>query len=323
MLPWRRIVIAVLGIAAVGAIGLLLLLFVPGTWDGDSRYTLVIGSKNEGNVPVALFSIEPRVGRAVYLPVSEQAMLSVPYGYGEYRAGAVYRLGQLDAKRNGGMLLANSVATTFSLPVHSYIVGSAPFLKPTDQKEDILTYKRRYFSLLGGLQLLLWGPRSETNIGFIDRVRLWRAVRSLRSDAILFIDIADAGVYEERLFADKTVGLSVNMDVFDLLLGETFHDSVIRAEHTSLEVVNATGQERLATTFAEILRHAGANVIQKSTARENEKRSCVIAFGQTQNKNSAIITFLEDYYRCAVDEKNPAVSSTADLVVILGEGFLQ
>ena len=299
-------------------------------WDGHSRLSLVLSVDNpdlSGLRSLVLFSIEPRTNRAVYLVVPGNTLLTVPFGYRDYLAASVYKLGQLDKIRGGGQLLAKSIENTLGILINGYLVSpnqSFPFV--IDDEMNLKTLKSGKFSFYG----LFWNFTSvifslnslDTDFGLYDRIKLWWEVRKLRTDQIDFYDLASLQFMDEAVQADGSVIKKINTDLFDTKLGNIWEDSEIRRENVTLEIVNATEQEKVAGSFSDILNHLGATVILTSTDKTLQKEKCQIYLLNPLAGTSKVVKILQKNYNCSILNKY-FDSIQSDVRIVLGEDYLK
>jgi hypothetical protein len=292
-------------------------------WDGQRRFTIIIQKTDA----LLLFSIEPLQGKAVVLSIPGATQLEVPYGYKTYPAASAYRLGELDGKRGGGVLLKKSIEATLTLGVEGYWVFKQPsaFTLPANQN-DIAGIKKTYFSLFSAgkvlSDLVKGNPSADTNIAIPDQVKLWYAIRALRSDQVTFLSLSDGRLLLDTPLADGTPAKTLDPDAFDTYIDDNFEDSQVRVEHFSVVVSNATNQEKLATQFGRILDHMGANLIGRTTSKELEKQPCVIYSTQDSYKESVIVSRLKVIYNCTISNQPPETQQ-ADIMIKLGEGYIK
>lgn len=293
-------------------------------WDGASRYTIAINSD-----PLALFSIEPRSQRAILLTFPSNTMLDVPYGYAGYPASSVYRLGQLDTKRSGGLLLSKSIENSLGIAVFGFISPKTDSWKMNiASSEELVNIKKKYFTLSGSPGLILQAGKLlnnfQTDISLVDFFSLWNSIRKLRSDQISLIRMEDSKVLIRDKLADGSSVFRIDDDILDFLTGENFHNALIRSERFSIEVTNATGYNRLATQFARILNNLGANVILKNTSGEIADTACTVNMTQENLSKSSIVIWLIKQYHCRIGEKNNSdLGKQADLQIILGKDYIK
>lgn len=286
-------------------------------WDGKSRLSLILSVDNsqpEESKPLVLFSIEPRTSRAVYLVIPGNTILTVPYGYREYLASSVYKLGQLDKIRGGGSLLVKSIENTFGVLINGYLVS------PDQSFPFIIDDEKNFKKLKPGLMHMLNNIR--TDIGLFDRLKLWWEIRKLRTDQIGYYDLNKSQFMEEVTQPDGSVIKKLNKDVFDTILNGIWEDSEVRRDNVTLEVVNATEQEKVAGDFSDILSHLGATIILTSTDKTIQKEKCLIYLLNPSFNASKVITILQKNYNCRILSKVIDGMQT-DVRIILGENFLK
>lgn len=296
-------------------------------WDGKSRFTIALNSD-----PITIFSIEPSSHKAILLTVPTNTIFEVPFGYGRYLASSVFRLGELDNKRGGGMLFSKSVENSLGIMVDAYISAKKdtfPFSIKTLQ--DVKFMKNNYFSFLKLPSILFSSlvqvKSYETNLSLLDFVSIWREVRSLRSDQIELIDIGESAVVSDDKLPDGVPVKTIDEEIFDFILDDNFQDISIRSEGISVEVVNATNKDKLATLVGRILKNLGANIISKTTAEKTQSYSCLIKILNKNIISKLIIKKLINHYRCQVEDDKSVDSidreSSVDAKLFLGEGFIQ
>ncbi len=301
------------------------------SWDGKRRFTVVVQNIAEdlnSDLPVAVFSIEPRESRAIFLLIPGNTMLDVPYGYQTYIASSVYKLGELDGKRGGGLLLAKSTETTLGILIDGYLVFSnKDFFSLPKNIDELRKIKKNYFSFSGFFSFFtkIFSQREKikSNITFIDKFRLWNEIRKLRPDQINYQNLENSNICEEKQLPDQTLVKVISKELFDGLAADNFQDTVVRSENISLEVVNAANQEKLASDFGRVLSHLGAKVILHSTSSENISEACILIFSDKRVKSSRIFYQLTKSYNCLAKENSQLNFGQADIKIILGEKFVR
>ena len=111
-------------------------------------------------------------------------------------------------------------------------------------------------------------------------------------------------------------------DFLDLIVKDDFYDSIIRADNTAIEVVNATDQEKLASQFSKILEHLGGNVVLKTSATNFEEQACPIYITNKSLSNSALISRLQRDYGCKLVADVIDIDQ-ADVKIVLGKKFIE
>lgn len=296
-------------------------------WDGESRFTIALNAD-----PITVFSIEPTTHKAILLTIPSNTIFDVPYGYGEYLASSIFRLGQLDNKRGGGVLFSQSVENSLGIMVDGYIsFKEGTFSFPFKTTQDIKDAKNKYFSYIK-LPAIFWGALNltksyETNLPFLDLVALFFKIKSLRGDQIKLINIGETSVLADRKLLDGTEVKMIDNEIFDFALNDNFQDISIRKEFVTFEVVNATDKDKLATQIARVLKNLGVNVISKTTAPKTESYSCKLKIFSKKASESLVVRKMVDHYHCQVEDSSSTSeageTNTVDVRLFLGVGFIQ
>ena len=313
--------------AIIGSILLFVIVFsiktiLAGIWDGKSRFTIVVNSS-----PLVLFSIEPNTNQATLLIIPPNTILDVPYSYNTYPAYSVFALGDLDAQKGGGKLLSKSIENTFGVMVDGFIAARRNDTKFTlsSQSDELFKLKKDYFAIHGFpnlfLKFLKLDKKIVRNISLIDAMRVWLSLRNLRNDriAIIFLD-RDNTLTDEKL-PDGSMVKILNKELFDQTVALNFQDRQVRLQNLSIEVVNATGKEKIAGQFSRVLQNLGANVVVKSTAPTNENFNCQVYVTSKGLLSSIITKRLEKYFQCSI--LKTVEKGVSDIKVVLGKEFIK
>ena len=192
-------------------------------------------------------------------------------------------------------------------------------------KDKLMDFKKTNFSISGLLPLILKYPllskNIETDISAIDLLRLWNAVRNLRSDRMTNLDLTQSNILIQEKLPDGTLVSNINQDLLEKFISANFYDQLVRKENYSIEVVNATGREKVASQFSRILENLGANVVVISTAKETEKYKCKVQVSKKDLLSSKITDRLKRFYECRIEENQD--SKVTDIKVMLGEEFIK
>lgn len=298
-------------------------------WDGQSRFTVVLyqvtKEADRSRVPIVIFSLEPKTKRAVYITIPPNTLLSVPYGYQDYVASSVYGLGQLDPKRGGGRLLAKSIQQTFGILVNGFYSVSSDeesLFPATDaQLKEFKKYRLSLISMLLKTPAVIRSIADrDTSLSIPESYKLWREVRAIRFDQIKFYDLNNTEVLHDSKQPDGSIVTVVDTGQFDFLFSDSFTDSIVRIEPTTVAVVNATDHTGLASSFSRVLEHMGVHVISNSSSSSSQKKTCQIFLSEL-SKNSMLVVLLKQHFGCEVANEEKR-DEGADIQILLGEDFL-
>ena len=299
------------------------------SWNGKDRLTVVLqnvsGENKTEEYRLAVISIEPSQEKGNYLYLKPNFLLDIPYGYKTYPVYSIYKLGRLDKTRGGEKLIKSSIETTLGIKTDRYLLftdKNGPELP--DRKESFNKFKHDNLTIFSGFPFLagLYSGRVSTDMTLIERIRFFWEMRNLRIDQIKYIDPSVSVASREELLPDNSRMYSLDRDLFDNLIKNDFTDIRVRKEDYTLEVQNATGQEKIASQFSRILDHMGAHVVFKTTSKDINRNICLLRFSNNTGRESYVSRILKADYKCQESKEGNGVSQ-ADIQVIIGEGFLK
>lgn len=299
-------------------------------WDGDSRFTIVIQNLFDENeldfTALALFSIEPSQKRALLITIPDNTLLEVPYGYKTYPASSVYRLGELDPARGGGVLLSKTIEQSLGIAIDKYFAyeNSQMTIPVTREQLQIEKHKLTSYAKIAGylFNRIVGRAKAQSDIPLIDLLKIWKSVRQLRIDQINLINLEDSFSTAEVSLADGSRARKIDPELFDFLLHENLIDTQIRMENYSIEVVNSTSEQKVAGQMSRVLSHLGAHVLVKSTGDSHQKESCLVTSYLPSAAKVKLFDFLTNHYRCKIIKSENSQVQT-DIKIILGEEFLK
>jgi len=260
-------------------------------WHGQRQLNLVIQAS-----PVGVVSFQPKNKRLVALLIPDEVYLEAAYGYGTYRAGSIYALGELD--QQGGQLLAASIQEYLGLPVDGWLAAAL------DWEKEIESLKKT-----------LWDSR-ETNLCRWDTIRLWWFLKTLRPDQLVSISLAQTTAAQPLELADGEKALEIDPQKVDQVISQYFQDEQLVSEGLALAVVNATGQPGLAARGARLIGNAGGRVVDTDDW-PNQQVGCEIR-GSQEVLAGYTAQRLQRIFDCRLGSDELA-GRRADLVVILGD----
>lgn len=317
----KRFIFLILLIFFIGVF--LFLLRRGGKWDGKRRINVVINTD-----PILVLSLEPLTRRAVLVTIPSEMILDVPFGYGQYPSDSVVRLGELDRKKGGGLLLEKSIEKSLGIPVEGYFIHNGGQLQlgnfnataKEEIKKDFFSYHGILFSFPVFLNRL---GNAETNMSPMDTFRLWNAIRQLRPDQIEIDDLNSGPYLESELLPDGRKVKNLEKDLFDAGMADKFQDEQVRSESVSLGIVNGTDKAGIAADMARVLKNMGANVLVKTTAPKPVNDFCILYPIRNNIQDSIIVSRLISLYQCKINRSEVMYNDPVDLDVIIGEKFIK
>lgn len=146
---------------------------------------------------------------------------------------------------------------------------------------------------------MIFKGRNEKGITFIDKIRLLLFVNSLKHDSI----------------HTESITLPVNADA-DKLLQSLFLDNTLYFDNESVSVVNATGEEGIASDIAHQLTLVGMNVVSATTALNETESTQLTAI----NTNTYTVHRIERLFR--VTAQHVATQGISDITLTIGKKSL-
>lgn len=265
-------------------------------WDGKGRINLVISSPQ-----VYLVSFAATEKDLLLLKIPEDLYINLPFSFGSWPVGSIYKLGQAEKTPIGAPLLEATFSLSFGIPIDGYIITSQKITKD---------------SLVGSAGLNLLG-QSRTNLSILEYLNLWWGIRNLRFDHIEQIDAASANFTKKTVLADGSFAKALDQTKVDLFIQSKFADAQIKDEGLSVAVYNATDHPGLADRAARLITNMGGRVILAANLNKHLDQSIV------QGKNSYTKTRLADIFTSTDSqlEKFQLETTGADINVILGEDY--
>lgn len=267
--------------------------------------------------PLILISLDPQNQKAVALVIPADVYLLVPYGYGEYKAGSIYSLGQLDEKRGGGRLVSDAIRDTMGVPIDGYIHFTQLRRWQLSNSSDFVAFKHDFLTLSN---IFLYS-KLKTNLTLPEFSRFWFSLSGLRSDQFQFINLDFPSLSSRRSLPDGSVISNIDPDALDKKLEGVFEEQMLRRENISIAVFNATGTEGVGASMARLLNHIGSRVVAVGNYDQDELSRCLIVHGSNMTSTHTLLR-LKRLFGCN-ERIGQDVNSQSDVTLILGEKFLQ
>ncbi len=276
-----------------------------GVWDGTRRLNIIVNTN-----PLYLLSFENQDRELTVVTIPLESYLPVTSGYGDYKAGSIFTLGNLDKKIGGGLLLSGTISNTFGLPIDGYID---------------LNGKKLAFSQIFTPQKL-WEINTDkftrrkginTDLDPSTLNRFLVAVMNLRTDQIKIYNLDELSVTERYLLPDKTEIRKIDTNKLDKLMEDKFREYEIVEENVSVAIYNAGTKSGVAYGVARIISNIGGKVVVVGNADEKIKDECQIG---GMPKDSATYKRLKYIFDC-VEAEMPPTKKVSDIFLYIGEGY--
>lgn len=306
--------------------GRLILSFQKRIWQGGRFNFVLVGDS------FFVFSLCPRDKSFTVVKIPENTYLEVTSGFGLYRVGAVYPLGQLEGR--GGPLLIETIQEFLGVPVEGYMNISSKLKerfsneseKTSDavassaklDKEEVIDLKRKITSwtvfLRPGRLIKFLKKDLETNLTFWDLAKIWWQAKKVNPAKFYFLDLDQGGTLVDYSLADGGIGKTGDPLLLDNLLAQFFFEPEIREEKITIQVLNGTDYPGLGKQATRMIVNLGAKVTEVAKTEEIVKRSQLIGTG------SALKSFtfqkIKKIFACQVIHQE-----TEGLKLIIGEDY--
>lgn len=286
-----------------------------GVWDGKTKVNIAIATD-----PVLVVSVSQLEENIKILAISRDTYSEVPDGYGWYRLGATWGLGNLENPKRGGQLFAKSVTSMIGVPIDYYIVDKKnPF-----QNVDSASVLKSKESLLGigGIFKILKSSKNikndlDTNFTLFDFYRLWWTARGYRFSTDNYLDLS--GDYlEELVLPDGARGYVPKDGSFEILVTKVFEDPQIGKEGFEFSIENGTEVPGVGKRVEDMIENIGARVLALKNS-ENQVEKSKILVSEDLDVNSYSVSRVSKALGIVVEKSDKKENS--DIVIIIGKDW--
>lgn len=282
----------------------------------ESRATIVFGTE-----PVIVASFDSQKELTLLL-IPAETYLEVTRGFGSYRVGAVWQLGELDPPAGGGgELLKETTQEFLGGPIDGWIGAVGDKWQITGSEKETLALKNNLTSwkiLLKPKESLGILRNLQTNLTIFDLVKLWFWAKNTRFDKIHFVDLEQTSALSTLILADGSTAKTFDQALLDAVSQGLFKDSQISNEHVLIEVLNGTDKPGFGQRVSRLITNLGGEVV--SVANSPQK----VSESQIKAEAGVLQTFtsrrLGQIFNCVILAEKPK-DSRADLQIIVGEEY--
>lgn len=283
-------------------------------WDGRTNINLLFAN-TENSPHYDLVSYNPTDKELTVLNLSPDIYVNIPKGYGSWRLGSVYNLGQEESPPIGKSLLKLSVAELFGLPLDGIILTP----QKASTQELLASLRSNPLSIIKTISTI------KTDLSAHQTFKLFREFAGVRSDKLTSIDLSKSDITESKLLPDSTRVLGVNTVSLDIFVRSNMSDSQIEDESKSIAVINATTHPGLAQEVSRVITNMGGTVVITTSTDHHQEKSYVIS-SEADKSNATFLRLTQIYApRClsedCIFDSPQIISSRAQVNVVLGEDF--
>lgn len=294
------------------------------TWDGKSTVNILVYSQNSASdktpndSKVALVNLNPQNSSMTILHISDQIYLDLPKGYGSWKLGSIFDLGQEEKPQRGSQLLKLSVSKLVGLPIDGLIVLNN--LNESGFEEVVNNWRKYPYSRLSFLRTI------STDLTPIELYKFIQSSSTVRSDKITSLSFAQSNITRSQLLPDSSRVLGVDTIRLDSFIRDNISDPTISEEDITVSIFNATTHPGLAQEASRVLTNLGINVIILSNTEKILDKSIAV-YKEENLKNSVTFQKSAQFFApdclkevCLSDDQK-ALSSRAQITILLGEDY--
>lgn len=283
-------------------------LFFSSSWEGKSRFTIIFSTK-----PVIVVSYNPTDDSIAAVSIPQDTYVDATHGYGRYRLGKVYDVGNLDGK--GPQVLKSTVRELLGVPIDGYIdVKNVNLSDSENLSANDFIAKRKI--------ILGWGiffrVKEKTDLSLSDLWQFYSHVWSVKAGKISFVNLKNAQVLESQLLPDGSSILVAQTQALDGLLRDLFHEDALASENLKLAVLNSTDVSGLGDKMARILGNMGLQVVSVANFSSISDK-CLLYMDKKLVDLLTVVKLKREFF-CEIKTTNiPNVR--ADISLVVGNNY--
>ena len=279
-----------------------------------------IDFKSSFNIAIKLNSVwllhyDPGEKKTVVLKIPDDTYMELPKGFGNWRVGSIYNLGEEQKPQIGSELLKESLAKLLGLPVDGF------FTLPNQPGSDdlnrlILSWHHNPLTIIN------FFSKAKTDLTPLEAFNLFIELSKVRSDKIISLDLEQTELTKSKLLPDSSRVLGIDVVNLNLFVREKMSDQQISKESINVAIFNATSHPGLAQEASRIITNLGGNPIIISNTESSNDKSLIIGSNNnyTFKRLAQVFAPVCLKIKCSIDDPR-VTSSRAQINIILGEDF--
>lgn len=280
-------------------------------WDGS--FAINIAFKGSS---VWVLNYDPEDKKTIVLKIPEETYMDLPRGYGSWRIGSIYQLGQEEIKPIGSELLKESISKLLGLPIDGFITLDQSSGQDLDKM--ILNLHNNPLALLGFFRNI------KTDLTPLETISLLRELAKVRSDKLVTLNLEESNITRSKLLPDSSRVLGVDSVNLDLFIRNKMSDQKISQENLEVAIFNATAHPGLAVDVARIVTNLGSNAIIVSNTENILQKSLVVSDNYRDSLTFKRLSqiFAPDCFKTSCQVNDPKIkNSRAQINIVLGEDY--
>lgn len=272
-------------------------------WDGKGVVNVAVLADK-----TYILSFNPDQKTLLVLKIPDETYVSVPFNFGKWSLGSVYKLGQSESTPIGAILYKKTLEENLGIFINSYIIDQ----KSKDSFEKKLADLRQ-----NPLENINFLEEIKTDLSFLEYWKIFWQIRGVRFDRVKILNLGDSDLTSWIVLRDGTRVISIDQDELDNFIQKYFADSKIRDEGLSIGIYNTTDHPGLAEKAARIIENMGSRVVFTANSKSHLDQSVIVG-GKSYTNN--ILTQIFTPQKSA-SLPSSLDSSRADINLFLGEDY--
>jgi len=283
------------------------------SWDGSSSINVLIYGPR-----ISLINLHPQNKNMTILHISDDVFMELPKGYGSWKVGSIYDLGQEEKPQIGSNLLKLSISKLVGLPIDGLIIQKD--LSQPSVEDLVGGWRKNPFNRLTFLRSI------STDLTPIELYKFIKSSSSVRPDQITSLNLAQSNITRSQLLPDSSRVLGVDTIKLDTFIRDNISDPTLSEEDLTLAIFNATPHPGLAQQAQRIMTNLGMNVIILANTEKVLEKSLVLS---KEDKLRETVTFKKSAQffapscikKTCISNDSKIDSSRAQITIVLGEDF--
>ncbi|MCL5675724.1 MAG: LCP family protein [Patescibacteria group bacterium] len=280
-------------------------------WNTKTRFTVVFTSR-----PVLVVSFNPFDNSLTGLSIPSDTYVQTTHGYGSYRLGKVFDVGNLD--KRGGEVLKSTVRELLGVPVDGYIDLQGRGFVGNERltKDEFLLNRSKILGWQNFFRII--AKEEKTDINIINLEKFYSRTANTNAGKITFVNLLNSGVLADKTLPDQSQIKTVDNLRLDGLTADLFREDAIIVENLKLAVLNSTAVSGLGEKAARIISNMGVMVISVGNY-DRTLNNCRI-YTDKKNAGSLTVLKLQKIFGCGVLYPN-LPGDRADAALVIGENY--
>lgn len=290
--------------------GLIILFLLSGFYILRNRDYLIDTLGGRGRVAILFYTSKDSVLAVLDGDADSLNLVGIPSelyselsaDYGDYRFGAVFKLGEIDGK--GKSLVRMAAYNVFAIGIDGVVLMNKDFDIGTDNQLPPKIRQEIFGGLLRG-----------SNLGYF---KFWWKAKTLKPSDIKFFNLRISDSVSDLVLPDNSKALKFDSYYFDKQIGSIYlRDSLAVSEKLNAEILNGSEIPGLGERTGRYLANLGVNVFSVSNSDE-EVGNCKIKFSRNIKNSYSLFRIAKDL-GCTFETYGVEEVPKTDLTIVLGK----